>query len=392
MPAAPRLSAVQWAQVRKVWEDDLRPGYTWLVTELELGVSVSAVRKKAGLEGWAKASKSNQDKDLEVKEAKKVKRAETRAKRPLSTAAQSQSEKGERKSLRGKQAGGAAKKAPPVSAKRAPKKKAEGARRDGVSKPSTPEGVSDDATETFDDEDGTFSEAQTTEIDIVRSQFGRPPEYNQEYAKQAYKLCLLGATDEDIASFFEVSVRTIHYWKKQYPEFLHALKSGKKLADAEIAASMYQRARGMSIPYTHVSAYKGEIQLTELIEYLPPDVSAGKFWLTNRQPELWRADPQPAPPSSETMYPSDAELEDLYGQSVDESTAKKNAHRLERERLGLFDGSDSIPVDTDFDVIEANAKVRKDDQDDEVEGGPEDDGMPSRGLDARTFKKKKGQG
>lgn len=42
---------------------------------------------------------------------------------------------------------------------------------------------------------------------------GRPPTYKPEYAKQAAKLCELGATDLDIAEFFGVSVRTVYRWK-----------------------------------------------------------------------------------------------------------------------------------------------------------------------------------
>ena len=30
---------------------------------------------------------------------------------------------------------------------------------------------------------------------------GRPSSYRQEYAEQAYKLCLLGVTDADMADF-----------------------------------------------------------------------------------------------------------------------------------------------------------------------------------------------
>jgi len=32
---------------------------------------------------------------------------------------------------------------------------------------------------------------------------GRPPKYKSEFAAQAQKLCLLGATDKDLAEFFD---------------------------------------------------------------------------------------------------------------------------------------------------------------------------------------------
>ena len=53
---------------------------------------------------------------------------------------------------------------------------------------------------------------------------GRPTKYKDEYAEQAYKLCLLGATNEDLANFFEVAVSTIDKWISEIEEFSGALK------------------------------------------------------------------------------------------------------------------------------------------------------------------------
>lgn len=49
---------------------------------------------------------------------------------------------------------------------------------------------------------------------------GRPSAYKPEYAEQARKLCLLGHTDAELASFFEVSEQTINAWKHAHPDFL----------------------------------------------------------------------------------------------------------------------------------------------------------------------------
>lgn len=53
---------------------------------------------------------------------------------------------------------------------------------------------------------------------------GRKSDYKEEYSDQVLKLCLLGATDKEIAEFFSVSEQTINSWKKKYPEFLESLK------------------------------------------------------------------------------------------------------------------------------------------------------------------------
>lgn len=71
---------------------------------------------------------------------------------------------------------------------------------------------------------------------------GRPSRYKSEYSQQAYKLCLLlGATDKNLADYFDVSEATINNWKHQHPEFLESLKAGKEEADARVGESLYQR-------------------------------------------------------------------------------------------------------------------------------------------------------
>jgi hypothetical protein len=42
---------------------------------------------------------------------------------------------------------------------------------------------------------------------------GRPSKYRDEFPEQAFKLCLLGATDVQLAAFFDVDVATIDRWK-----------------------------------------------------------------------------------------------------------------------------------------------------------------------------------
>lgn len=39
---------------------------------------------------------------------------------------------------------------------------------------------------------------------------GRKSAYQKEYANQALKLCLLGATDKELADFFSVSEQTLN--------------------------------------------------------------------------------------------------------------------------------------------------------------------------------------
>ena len=116
---------------------------------------------------------------------------------------------------------------------------------------------------------------------------GRPTKYKPEYATQAQKLCLLGATDDDMADFFDVDEATINRWKHDFPEFCESVKKGKMLADANVADRLYHRAMGYEAPDVDIRVVGGEIIQTPLTKYYPPDTPAAIFWLKNRQRGKW---------------------------------------------------------------------------------------------------------
>lgn len=118
---------------------------------------------------------------------------------------------------------------------------------------------------------------------------GRPTLFKEEYCEQVYKLCLLGAKDTEIADFFGIAVSTLNLWKDAQPKFMESLKAGKAQADAEVARSLFHRAKGFKGKDVKFATHEGAI--TDSQEYereYPPDTTACIFWLKNRQPELWR--------------------------------------------------------------------------------------------------------
>ena len=117
---------------------------------------------------------------------------------------------------------------------------------------------------------------------------GRPTEYKPEYAAQARNYCILGATDEFMASCFGVSVQTIGAWKHKQPEFLDAIKNGKMDYDLSVGKSLHSRALGYSCEEEKVFLNEGEIVTHKVTKHHPPDTTAAIFWLKNRQPDAWR--------------------------------------------------------------------------------------------------------
>ena len=126
-----------------------------------------------------------------------------------------------------------------------------------------------------------------------KAEAGRPTDYQDEYAAQAEKLCELGATDNEIAEFFEVDRSTIYRWKHRYPDFCDAIKSGKVLADKRVERSLYQKAVGYDVTEQQAikirtGQYTEEVEVVEVRKHVPAETAAAFIWLKNRQPESWR--------------------------------------------------------------------------------------------------------
>ena len=121
---------------------------------------------------------------------------------------------------------------------------------------------------------------------------GRPigtDKYKTEYNDLAYKYCLLHATDEKLAEFFEISESTLNEWKIKYPHFSESIKRGKEIADMEVAQSLVHRAKGYSHKEDKIFYDKdvGPV-IVPTIKHYAPDTLAAMYWLNNRNPNRWK--------------------------------------------------------------------------------------------------------
>ena len=117
---------------------------------------------------------------------------------------------------------------------------------------------------------------------------GRPLHYKPDYCAIAYKFCLLGATNEDLADLFKVALSTVGNWLARFPDFRKAVQEGRDVADADVAFSLLQKAKGFTHPDVKVLAIAGEAQEVPYNRYFPPDTQAAIFWLRNRRRKQWR--------------------------------------------------------------------------------------------------------
>jgi len=101
---------------------------------------------------------------------------------------------------------------------------------------------------------------------------GRPTKLTPEIIEQAQNYCLLGATDIELAKFFNVVESTIYEWRKNNEEFSKATKIGKEEANARVEHALYTKACGYDKDGKHY----------------PPSDTSMIFWLKNRDSDNWK--------------------------------------------------------------------------------------------------------
>ena len=116
---------------------------------------------------------------------------------------------------------------------------------------------------------------------------GQPTLYKPDYCTQAHNYCLLGATNEDLAGFFDVTRRTIDNWIASHADFAAAVRSGRVVADMRVARCLYERAVGWQQTVERTVLHQGEEKVLKNIVNHPPDVRACIFWLRNRRRGSW---------------------------------------------------------------------------------------------------------
>jgi hypothetical protein len=134
-----------------------------------------------------------------------------------------------------------------------------------------------------------------------------------EHCELARRLCLLGADDVILAEVFGISESTLNKWKCQSPEFKDALRQGKVVADAAVAAALYKSAVGYrATNVTIIESERGSKTVRTEVD-VPPDSRAAVHWLACRQPQQWALNKNEPPLDPVAISKADAALEALIG-------------------------------------------------------------------------------
>lgn len=125
-------------------------------------------------------------------------------------------------------------------------------------------------------------------MDFSREDYGYlHGRYNEDRPRQAYQLTLLGCDEKEMAKVIGVERRTIVEWMKKHEDFRQAIEEAGTLAQAQVSASLYKRAVGFWYTAQKVVSYKGETEVVEYREYVPPDPWSAHKILSARRPQDW---------------------------------------------------------------------------------------------------------
>lgn len=106
-----------------------------------------------------------------------------------------------------------------------------------------------------------------------------------------------------IAKKMRISARTFYRWLDKYEEFREAFDEGRETVDGTVETSFIKMCIGFKETVTKpqkikrvvyedgkkVEEYEEFIDVQEEV-YIKPDVTAQKFYLTNRKPGAWKTD------------------------------------------------------------------------------------------------------
>lgn len=126
-----------------------------------------------------------------------------------------------------------------------------------------------------------------------KNKSGAKSKYEDTFPEVAEGYARRGLSDSDIAKNLGISLQSYYDYQKKYPDFLEAIQRGKRPANIIVENALYKRCVGFEYDEVTQEIGKDEkgkqvIRKKTVKKHVVPDVNAIRFWLTNREPELWK--------------------------------------------------------------------------------------------------------
>lgn len=94
-----------------------------------------------------------------------------------------------------------------------------------------------------------------------------------------------GLTDEEVCKKMDIGVTTLYRWKQESPELRQAIIDGKAPFDDMVEEALFKRAIGYEVTEGRINEDGTKVMIKK---HIPPDTTAGIFWLKNRRKDKWR--------------------------------------------------------------------------------------------------------
>lgn len=126
-----------------------------------------------------------------------------------------------------------------------------------------------------------------------KSNAGAKSKYDPALADIAEGYARRGLSDADIAKNLGISLDAYYRYQKQFPEFYEAIKRGKRPANIIVENALFKRCVGFEFEEPSTETYvdekgKKHVKKKTTTKYIIPDINAIRFWLINREPDLWK--------------------------------------------------------------------------------------------------------
>lgn len=144
-----------------------------------------------------------------------------------------------------------------------------------------------------------------------------------------------GLSIEEIAHNIGVSPSTFYEWKKKKAEIKEAIKKGAAPADVIVENALYRRATGYkTIERKKIKLPDGTTRVEVIEKEVPPDTTAGIFWLANRKPDRWKR--------KQVNEIRLEEIEDETREDIEKFIQEaKDKHEADKSKTQHADGDDS---------------------------------------------------
>ncbi|MGL4735703.1 MAG: hypothetical protein ACRCWB_11620 [Enterovibrio sp.] len=166
------------------------------------------------------------------------------------------------------------------------------------------------------------------------------PFYNSTWVGIVKNLRLASFDEQKIAETLGIGLKAFEFLQYQHQALRDALIEAGAMADGMVAQALFERACGSKIEDQCVNVVGDQVVITAYEKSYPPDTASIKFWLKNRQPELWKEKVETVDRPMVAVMDTDA-MATSFQKALDLAEERRKELASRADRLGLVLDGDS---------------------------------------------------